>query len=575
MVLQELILKTNGHDEMYARGGKFCEEGLFIPAGECASLDCYFNCLSYTKHLKYTSAEEISLSLSLAGEATVSLSIYDGKEEKIILTEDFPGGECTLRTSLLDLPTDGAILYPKIHAKSDVILTSGNYFTDTENEAPRIAIAICTYKREESVRNNLKILAAAKIPFIERVFVIDNGGTLDADELSDDLIHIVKNKNYGGSGGFTRGIIEAYDAGYSHVILMDDDIVIFEESLARMTRFVSILKDPYKKSAFSAAMLPPTKPYMQVEMGARFNGEIIVSHGQQVDVRERETLINNLAYDEINEYGAWWCYLMPLTNVDKFGLPYPFFIKFDDVEYGTRCVSKTAPVITMNGVAVAHEEFDNKYNMYLEYYLIRNQLITTAVNNTRSTLGCIKRLIKNCALHMFSYRYSLMPVIFRAYNDLLKGPDFLINLNEEELNREIMKMFPKGQPLSEIEGWRPEMREEYKPGPIPRSKKLLLVLTLGGHLIPWFMLKKEPAFFQLADAKNARTLGHKVSIQFQAGADTGYCFKRRVGTFFAWFFKAIGLSFKILFKYGKAKKRYIEKKEYLTSMEFWKKHLEI
>ena len=69
----------------------------------------------------------------------------------------------------------------------------------------------------------------------------DNGKTLDMNKLSSAHIHIVQNKNTGGAGGFTRDLIEILDANnagmeITHVLLMDDDIVIDPESLLKTYR---------------------------------------------------------------------------------------------------------------------------------------------------------------------------------------------------------------------------------------------------------------------------------------------------------------------------------------------------
>ena len=80
--------------------------------------------------------------------------------------------------------------------------------------------------------------------------------------------------------------------------------------------------------------------------------------------------------EESAEYNAWWYCCFPLEIVTEENLPLPLFIRGDDVEYGIRNMKQ---LILMNGICVWHEPFENKYSSFLEYYIIRNQLITNAL----------------------------------------------------------------------------------------------------------------------------------------------------------------------------------------------------
>ncbi|MBQ3590106.1 MAG: glycosyltransferase [Clostridia bacterium] len=566
MTIQNIAFAISDYGEMYFRGGLPFDNYLKINKGERVSLDTYFNSLDVGVLKKYTSATKITLSLQITGSARLSLCTYDGESEKII-TQKTDTGCVLLEVELESLP-ESVILYPVIEAECDLSLLGGEYLCDAVPSKTNIAIAICTYKRESAVLKNIEVLRLLK-GTINTVYVVDNGQSLDVK--GDDYIKILPNKNLGGSGGFTRGLIEAKNGGHEHVILMDDDIEINKESIFRMASIVSILKSECKNAHISASMLPLSKPYMQFEAGARFNGQYIESFKQGLDLREKNSLVKNLKADRV-EYGAWWCFLLPISDVSTFGLPLPLFIKFDDVEYGTRCC-KNAPIITSNGLCVIHEDFDAKYSPHLEYYTIRNQLITLATQGKKGALNGILRLAKVSAKHLFLYRYDLMPLIFKAFEDFLQGASLLLNSDEERLNREIMSLAPKAKPLSELDGWREELRAPYEPKGRCFFSKLFQVLTLGGHLIPSFMLKKKISAFPLPNAKVGSAYLRKRTIQYQLGSDFGYAYNRSVRSFFKWFFKCFSLSFKLLFKYGKAKRSFKNSKELLTSEAFWKKHL--
>ena len=71
------------------------------------------------------------------------------------------------------------------------------------------------------------------------------------EQLPDsNQIHLIPNQNTGGSGGFTRGIQEAlHREQYTHVLLMDDDIIADWNGVQRAISFLSICK-PEQREAF-------------------------------------------------------------------------------------------------------------------------------------------------------------------------------------------------------------------------------------------------------------------------------------------------------------------------------------
>ena len=573
MRLQEITIEKSEYSEMYFRGGVIVENAIHLKKGESVSFDTYFNSLDYPKYLEYTKVKTVTVSLDIEGEGELCLCTFDGKEERVVRRATSSGAVAELSATLDGLAENG-ILYPVFFAHTDTVIKGGGYFCENEADTVSCAIVICTFHREECVYKNLKLLSEERIKGIDRIYVIDNGQTLDKSGIDTDYIKILPNKNYGGSGGFTRGIIEAYEAediSLTHVILMDDDVVIYKNALEKIIAFLSLRKEEAKNAHISASMLPLSCIAKQFEAGAKWNGSCIESFKQGLDLRQRESLIKNLEKDDV-QYGAWWCFCIPLNTVRRWGLPLPMFIKFDDVEYGTRCC-QDSPIITLNGVCVAHEDFDRKYSMHLEYYNIRNQLIMLACHNRQNRFGCISRLAKVSARHLFLYRYEEMDVVLRAFEDFLKGADFLMSQDWEELNREIMSQAPKSKNLSEINGWRNEMREGYSHKKRSLVSKAVQVLTLGGHIIPSCFLKREIGAFPLPDAKVGSSYLRKKTIQYQLGSDTGYEFNRHTGKFLKYFFKSISMAVKILFLYPRAKRSYNDSFMKLTSFDFWKEKL--
>ena len=158
------------------------------------------------------------------------------------------------------------------------------------------------------------------------VFISDNAKTLEAEKIigNSSYIRINPNRNVGGVGGFTRGIIESLNAksslDLSHVLLMDDDAVIEPHCLETNYVFLSLLKKEYKDFVVAGAIMREDEPNIQYEAGARWNRGNIEALRHYVDMRKLSNLLRN-EKEEPAEYTGWWYTCYPLSIIDKNNLP--------------------------------------------------------------------------------------------------------------------------------------------------------------------------------------------------------------------------------------------------------------
>lgn len=560
MRLQRLLLmKDEEYPELYVRGETI------LSVSDTLSFDTYYNSFCYTKYRDYTKVGTVIFSCRFTGKAKVQMCLYDGAEH--IISQAECEGTAELCLDIRALPERGFV-YPKITALSDCVFLEGEYSSDSVPSDINVCIAICTFKREQYVTNNIEQLRSFDFSFINRAFVVDNGRTLNAEGLSDEFIRVIPNKNFGGSGGFSRGLIEACSGGFSHVILMDDDIQLIPEIIEQMTVFISLLKQEYSEAWFSAAMLTVDKPWEQYEMGAEWNGKKAVIHKHLADIRDKTNLLDNLTNPGVR-YGGWWTLCMPVSVAEN-GFPYPFFIKFDDVEYGLR---NSAEIITMNGIAIRHEAFDLKTSFVLDYYNLRNELVVNAVHRKNNVFGAVKRFWKEAWKELLLYRYENCNLVFRAINDFLSGTEFFSSCNEEELNKELINSAIKLCPLNSIPQWNESMRcDNQKKN---NGMNIKIALTLGGNLIPSFLLNKEPTAMPLSGAGVNDVFCKAEVIQYQRGGDVGVLTKRSFVKFCKYLSISVGVSLKLLFGYKKVQLNLIENHDKITSLEFWCEHLGI
>ena len=90
-----------------------------------------------------------------------------------------------------------------------------------------------------------------------KICISDNAGTLEPEKIENPEIHVVKNKNLGGVGGFTRTMLEYLNGEekISHVLLMDDDAIILPETIERNYLFLKHLKKKYYNYVIGGALM--------------------------------------------------------------------------------------------------------------------------------------------------------------------------------------------------------------------------------------------------------------------------------------------------------------------------------
>lgn len=555
--------------------------------GGVVTTDTYFNSLSVEKWKKYTEIQDVSLTLTVQGSFLVSLcwkqkinGTYIERELKNTVIEAPERSEVTL-----DFPdeTKGMFFFRIEALKKDGKFYGGYYSTNTEPDKCRpikLGIVICTFRREKYVRDNIRLLNEEIIenensPLFGRleVFISDNGQSLGEYRLSSDKVHVVNNKNAGGAGGFTRGLMEIIKRpdrnGITHALLMDDDVVIDTASIVKTAALLSLLKEAYKDAFVGGAMLRADQRNIQVESGASWNAGNLISLKAGLDLRLWQNCLKN-EQEEYREFNAWWYCCFPMELVRKDNLPLPIFIRGDDLEYGLRNM-KT--LILMNGICVWHEPFENKYSSFLEYYVIRNRLIDNAYHFLWwGKKQLIKCLMGEYRREGYLYRYRNVELYIRGIRDFLKGIDFLEHTDPEQLHKDIMASGYKALPSEQLEV--PFMDSEYERGRTeehPRLHEIVRKFSLNGYLLPAKHIRTVP----MAQPRPEFVWRAKTILFYDIVENKGFVTHRSIRKFIAQGFQVLGTIVAILARYDRAKQSYIDRVREITCTEFWEKYLGI
>nr|WP_246482773.1 glycosyltransferase [Brachybacterium halotolerans] len=309
---------------------------------------------------------------------------------------------------------------------------------------PRVSAVVPTFRREDDATAQARAFAA--MPFVARVLVIDQGGTLadhapfnrllEAQErASADLpdsparIELLEQPNLGGSGGYARGMLASLEDPAQAVFLSDDDALISEESLRRLLTFQALAEAPTilgtgLLDAGSSADAPTLLTEAEhVERSTFFWRSADGMHGP-LDLAgttpaDWDALLPRTAAD----YSGWWGTLLPPGAVGTLGLPAPFFLKWDDAEYGLRASAHGYSTMVLPGASVTHPSWD-AYRTQMSWsarILHRNRLATAAAH--RAGRGVLADSLAHQLKHVLSGLHLTARLWDEGARSALAGPD--------------------------------------------------------------------------------------------------------------------------------------------------------
>ena len=400
------------------------------------------------------------------------------------------------------------------------------------------------------------------------VLIADNGRTLDADRLQTTNVHIYPNRNLGGAGGFTRCLMEILEHndrfGITHILFMDDDVLIEPEAIVRTYLFLNLLKDQYKDAFIGGAMLRTDQPYIQTESGALWNGGAWKPLKSGLDMRRLENCLHS-EQEEPAEYAGWWYCCFPASLVNEQNLPLPLFIRCDDIEYGLRNLTD---LILLGGICVWHEPSEHKYTSYLEYYAARNQLITNALHCQWYGIRHIERtILSRCVQEIMLYRYKNAKLYLQGILDFLKGPAWLSAQDAEALHKRILALGYKAVPVDNMQPFFGTNFSQEETS--SHTRRLRRFLTFNGLFLP----AKGNACVPAAQAKTAQSYRKKELLHYNEKSRTGFVTRRSVGMSVKYICKMLWVMALTALRYKKIRKKYSQEGQVLKTSDFWRRYL--
>jgi galactofuranosylgalactofuranosylrhamnosyl-N-acetylglucosaminyl-diphospho-decaprenol beta-1,5/1,6-galactofuranosyltransferase len=592
-------------DEPETRHGRTAEvvsrSTVTLPPACQLSFATYFNAFPASYWKRWTRVEEVALRLTVRGAGRVDL--YRSKstgdvvhlEGKQLDTGD-GAVELEFRESLAPFEDGGWVWFDVATERGALTISDAAWIIDEPLPAHRLAVAITTFNRPADCVTALAALAEdqAVLDVVAKVFVIDQGSIKVRDhqrfadaaaQLGDRLV-VIDQENLGGSGGFTRGMLEALrTTSVEHVLLMDDDVRLEPDSVLRAHAFASATSSPV---IVGAQMLN-----LQVRSQLHAMGEIVDLRTSfwrpapgsvyQHDFAKLTLREQRLLHARIHStYNGWWMCLFPREVLERTGLPLPLFIKWDDAEYALRAAECGFPTVTLPGSAIWHMPWTDKDDAtdWTAYFHLRNRLITLALHSPYDVRRAIVRDgFRTTFKHLMAMEYSTVALHHKSIEDFLAGPEQLFASLRDALpavrtlreGYDDARIFSSAQqlPMPLFDPVRVEALLDPPTHPVAIAQRALS--TVAHHLrSPEPRTRDRPQIN--VPARNARwfLLGMVDSATVSNADGSGVAFRKRdPQQFRALLARTITLYRQLVAEWGVTAERYRAAVPELTSVESW------
>ena len=236
-------------------------------------------------------------------------------------------------------------------------------------------IVIVTFNRSHLLTGLLTSISRMA-PKPGHVVVIDNASSDDTTEVVEsfrttigtEIVYRRLEENTGGSGGFSEGMRTAYELGSEWIWMMDDDVEVVQDGLARMgawtPRFKSIQGRRYDYD------------------GSEFYWQYKIAERMGIPIPFAPAGFDASGFKEMNS-GCFEGMFIHRSIVQQIGLPDPrFFIYWDDQTYGWLASRRTTAVIVDEFVLRRTREIRqwdmgvrhlNASSNAYRYYIMRNR----------------------------------------------------------------------------------------------------------------------------------------------------------------------------------------------------------
>lgn len=315
-------------------------------------------------------------------------------------------------------------------------------------------VVIVTYNRLEKLKRCINCVLDQSIT-PQRIIVVNNNssdGTFDyLNDLDNERINIINmDDNYGGAGGFSRGVEEAIKLSTDWIVLIDDDAMLKHDFSGKI--YAQIEKDKSEGKMYAA--------YAGAVME---HGKIACKHRRRI--KKRLIYFEKEVPQEEYEKGSFECDQVSFCGMvlnrkmaEDIGIPRAdFFIWNDDIEYSMRLLKYGGLCVVTKSIVYHECEFSDistkAFNFFpfdiKEYYGIRNSIIVC-----KEYYNGITTFLMIC----FIFIRKIKQLLFAFYNILFFYNNTSVRRENIKIARNNMKLLSAATiagVLENMERWKP------------------------------------------------------------------------------------------------------------------------
>jgi GT2 family glycosyltransferase len=463
-----------------------------------AVFDTYVNAFAPDKWKTYTRLGNVALKVRLRGTCRISLYAVDARNRESMSASHLLQSEAKAQDFIMPFPDSDAVLWFWDMTSDDCTLLSASYVTDVPMESlnpVRLAVIICTFRREQYARALLEatarsVEAGACAAEELRLYLVDNGRTLDESVCIRPYMKLIPNRNAGGSGGFARGMLEITDDTEfqaTHILLMDDDIELPEGVLHKTFSILRLLKYEYASACIGGAMLDMRQKNIHVASIETTDGIFFLRNvlGSNIDMNDRKNILQCIKNRKLkDQYQGWWHFVLPVDLYMQLGLPYPCFFQGDDIEY---CMRTSMHIVPFLGIFVWHEPFTIKEDNAKLFFIFRNYLIISELHPEKRW-PIYRYLVRILLFNILRFNYGGISIMSPAIQYFLEGPK---QIQRPEVYDELLhKIKLYNDDIVDITNYMTFKKDNTGMLKLPLWRKVIMVLTLNGHFLPNFCLNE-------------------------------------------------------------------------------------
>jgi len=480
-----------------------------------ATFDTFFNALSLGNWRQKTHLTDMSLRIFGSGRFIIRFGVHRfGQENRWISESEITfdtNGQATINLQFWK-NLEAGILYFTLEATSRGELSGGYFFTVSRpNQSVRLGVVITHFNRKQFVVPALNRLRSELLQnewYRERIeiIVVDNSKNLTKEE-TEGVTHI-PNENYGGAGGFTRGLLHVIDTNLTHCLFMDDDASCEIEAIKR---------------------------------------------GYSL-----------LAFAKYNNLAIAWYFAFSVEKLKHF--PFPFFVRGDDILFS---LTNSFEITVLNGVAVWGEDFAEKDGPFTRYLALRSSMVLLLLQS-RSDLVKFWRLCVGFFIPaIFSFNYGSASAINYAIRNVLEGPIFWRKNLDMKAVRANLAQFISMEKTESVTFSHRDF--EHPRGGETRMRRFVRLVTINGMLLPSFLHKTQPLILPKSVRPDLKSIfRHKRIFYVSDRTGLGYTAELNVRAASRLCREFLYLMVLLALRRRKLRHAYREELPSLTSIGFWR-----